>query len=108
MRKKSEKNELIAGIIFTLFMITLMELGRQITIPALDSELSRKALNASPLLKNVTMLTGGQFRFPSLFSIGLGPYMTSMILFQAIQLINFDAMGKISEQKRGYIRDGLL
>lgn len=102
--KKSKKNELIAGIIFTLFMITLMELGRQITIPALDSELSRKALNASPLLKNVTMLTGGQFRFPSLFSIGLGPYMTSMILFQAIQLINFDAMGKISEQKRGYIQ----
>lgn len=104
MRKRSEKNELIASIMFTLFMIVLMELGRQIAIPALDSDLSRKALNASPLLRNVTMLTGGQSRFPSLFSIGLGPYMTGMILFQAIQLINVDAMSKISDQKRGFIQ----
>ncbi|XRF76827.1 preprotein translocase subunit SecY, partial [Pediococcus acidilactici] len=96
--------ELIASIMFTLFMIVLMELGRQIAIPALDSDLSRKALNASPLLRNVTMLTGGQSRFPSLFSIGLGPYMTGMILFQAIQLINVDAMSKISDQKRGFIQ----
>lgn len=104
MRKRSEKNELIASIMFTLFMIVLMELGRQIAIPALDSDLSRKALNASPLLRNVTMLTVGQSRFPSLFSIGLGPYMTGMILFQAIQLINVDAMSKISDQKRGFIQ----
>ena len=85
-----------------------MELGRQIAVPALDSEISRKALNASALLRNVSMLTGGQYRFPSLFSIGLGPYMTGMILFQAVQLVNTDAMDKISDSKRGFISGGLL
>lgn len=101
MRKRSERNELIASIVFTLFMIVLMELGRQIALPAIDPELSKKSLNASPLLRNISMLTGGQYRFPSLFSIGLGPYMTSMILFQAIQMVNSSMMEKISEQKKG-------
>lgn len=104
MRKRSERNELIASIVFTLFMIVLMELGRQIALPAIDPELSKKSLNASPLLRNISMLTGGQYRFPSLFSIGLGPYMTSMILFQAIQMVNSSMMEKISEQKKGYIQ----
>ncbi|MEE6727150.1 hypothetical protein PS420_04110 [Pediococcus acidilactici] len=76
-----------------------MELGRQIAVPGLDPELSRKALNSSALLRNVSMLTGGQYSFASLFSIGLGPYMTGMILFQAVQLVNTNLMDKISDSK---------
>lgn len=104
MRKSSEKKELVSSIAFTLFMIILMELGRQIAVPGLDPEMSRKALNGSALLRNVSMLTGGQYRFASLFSIGLGPYMTGMILFQAVQLVNTNLMDKISDSKRGYIQ----
>jgi preprotein translocase subunit SecY len=76
MRKNSEKKELITSVAFTLFMIILMELGRQIAIPGLNTDLSRKAMNGSALMRNISMLTGGQYKFPSLFSIGLGPYMT--------------------------------
>lgn len=104
MRKNSEKKELITSVAFTLFMIILMELGRQIAIPGLNTDLSRKAMNGSALMRNISMLTGGQYKFPSLFSIGLGPYMTGMILFQAVQLINTSLIEKISEQKKGYIQ----
>ena len=96
MRKSSEKKELVSSIAFTLFMIILMDLGRQIAVPGLDPEMSRKALNGSALLRNVSMLTGGQYRFASLFSIGLGPYMTAMILFQAVQLVKTTFRDKIS------------
>lgn len=106
--KSSEKKELVSSIAFTLFMIILMELGRQIAVPGLDPEMSRKALNGSALLRNVSMLTGGQYRFASLFSIGLGPYMTGMILFQAVQLVNTNLMDKISDSNEDISNGGLL
>ncbi|AXR42749.1 preprotein translocase subunit SecY [Pediococcus pentosaceus] len=104
MKNKFIHSELFSKILFTLMMVVLMELGRQIVIPSLDSTMSRQVLAASPLLRNVSALTGGQANYPSLFSVGLGPYMTAMILFQAIQLLDIDELNKISEHQRGMIQ----
>ena len=70
MKNKFIHSELFSKILFTLMMVVLMELGRQIVIPSLDSTMSRQVLAASPLLRNVSALTGGQANYPSLFSVG--------------------------------------
>ncbi|ABJ67174.1 preprotein translocase subunit SecY [Pediococcus pentosaceus] len=104
MKNKFIHSELFSKVLFTLMMVVLMELGRQIVIPSLDSSMSRQVLEASPLLRNLSALTGGQANYPSLFSVGLGPYMTGMILFQAIQLLDIDELNKINDYKRGMIQ----
>lgn len=60
MKNKFIHSELFSKVLFTLMMVVLMELGRQIVIPSLDSSMSRQVLEASPLLRNLSALMGGR------------------------------------------------
>jgi preprotein translocase subunit SecY len=104
MIKKLINNELFRKILFTLMMVGIMELGREIVIPGLDPTTTRNALDTVPFLRNLANITGGQFNYPSLFSIGLGPYMTGMIIFQAVRLLDFDVINKLSSHQIGMIQ----
>lgn len=104
MMKKILHNELFRKIMFTLMMVMLMELGRQIALPAVDTQTSKSVLDSVPFLRNIASVTGGQFEYPTLFSIGLGPYMTGMILFQVLRIMDIDALNKLSEYQVGMIQ----
>lgn len=85
-------------------IMCVLELGKQIAIPALDTQMTRNVLQSTPFLRNLATTTGGQFNYPSLFSIGLAPYMTGMILFQAISLLDIDALNKLSQYQIGIVQ----
>lgn len=101
MLNKIRNNELFIRISFTMMMIVVMELGRHVAIPFLDPQGMRDVLKENQLLQNLSATTGGQVNYPSLFSIGLAPYMTGMILFQAIKLLDIDSIKKMSGYQAG-------
>ncbi|KRN18836.1 secY protein [Pediococcus claussenii] len=90
-----------------MMMIALMELGRHIAIPFLDPQGMKDVLKENQLLQNLSTTTGGQVNYPSLFSIGLAPYMTGMIMFQAIKLLDIDSIKKMSEYQSGMTQRGI-
>ncbi|TLQ04827.1 preprotein translocase subunit SecY [Pediococcus stilesii] len=104
MIKKWFKSELVRKFMFTLMMMCVMELGKQIAIPALDSDTTRRVMSSTPFLRNLAITTGGQFNYPSIFSIGLAPYMTGMILFQVIMLLDIDGLNKLSKYQIGIVQ----
>lgn len=64
-----------------------MQLGQQIMIPQLKPGVTQDLLHENPLLQVFTTATGAQYMKPTLFSIGMGPYMITLILFSALQAL---------------------
>ena len=70
--------------LITLFLLFIYVVGRRITLPFVDLN-SRDFLGgATAYLAFSTALLGGNLRSLSLFSIGLSPWMSSMILWQLL------------------------
>ena len=66
----------------TLFLLFIYVLGSRITLPFIDLN-SRDFLGgATAYLAFSTAITGGDLRSLSIFSVGLSPWMSSMILWQ--------------------------
>ena len=66
----------------TLFLLFIYVLGSRITLPFIDLN-SRDFLGgATAYLAFSTAITGGNLRSLSIFSVGLSPWMSSMILWQ--------------------------
>ena len=66
----------------TLFLIFIYVLGSRLTLPFIDLN-SRDFLGgATAYLAFSTAITGGNLRSLSIFSVGLSPWMSSMILWQ--------------------------
>ncbi|HGK0169727.1 preprotein translocase subunit SecY [Streptococcus pneumoniae] len=70
--------------LFTLFLLFIYVLGSRLTLPFVDLN-SRDFLGGTTAyLAFSTALLGGNLRSLSLFSIGLSPWMSSMILWQLL------------------------
>ena len=70
----------------TLFLLFIYVLGSRITLPFIDLN-SRDFLGgATAYLAFSTAITGGNLRSLSIFSVGLSPWMSSMILWQMFAL----------------------
>jgi preprotein translocase subunit SecY len=70
-------------IIFTLMMIAIYRLGVHIPIPGVDpSAFSKHPELAQNLLGMIDLFTGGALNKLSIFSMGIGPYITSSIIMQ--------------------------
>ena len=70
--------------LITLFLLFIYVVGSRITLPFVDLN-SRDFLGGSTAyLAFSTALLGGNLRSLSLFSIGLSPWMSSMILWQLL------------------------
>lgn len=72
---------------FTILVVTILQMGQQILIPQLNESMRINILNSNPLIRVVTTVTGAQYAKPTLFSIGMGPYMLAMIVFSALQAL---------------------
>ncbi|HHG7711277.1 TPA: accessory Sec system protein translocase subunit SecY2 [Streptococcus pneumoniae] len=68
--------------LFTLFLLFIYVLGSRITLPFVDLNTKDFLGGSTAYLAFSAALTGGNLRSLSIFSVGLSPWMSAMILWQ--------------------------
>ena len=76
------KPVIIKKFLWTLFFLFIYVLGTKLTLPFIDMSKAVAMDGASATLNYATALMGGNLRSMSLFSIGLSPWMSSMLIWQ--------------------------
>ncbi|OTO95853.1 accessory Sec system protein translocase subunit SecY2 [Enterococcus sp. DIV0385] len=102
---KNQK-ELIRRIIASFFLLFIVEIGKNIQVPFFISEKIPEE-STSLILKFLATSTGGNFTVPTLFSLGMGPYMTALIIWTTISMIDTESIGNLSTKRIGYIQRSL-
>ncbi len=75
-------------ILFTLFMIAVYRIGVHIPIPGVDpSAFMKHPELAQNLLGMIDLFTGGALNKLSIFSMGIGPYITASIIMQLMTVV---------------------
>ncbi len=86
--------EIRTRIIFTLGMLLIYLLGTVIPVPNVDHVMLSAQMESNTLLEMMSILGGGQLESFSVFSLGVGPYITASII---IQLLSMDIIPYLSE-----------
>lgn len=74
-------------LLWTLAIVFLYVFGRSLPIPTVAlTDVARQG--QADFLTNLAAITGGNFFQTTLFSLGLGPWMTSMILWRFLAVFN--------------------
>lgn len=102
MKMKNQK-ELIQRIVASFFLLFIVEIGKHIQVPFFVSEQIPEE-STSLILKFLATSTGGNFTVPTLFSLGMGPYMTALIIWTTISMIDTESIGNLSTKRIGYIQ----
>lgn len=92
-----KNKEIRIRIIFTLAMLLLYRLGTVVPVPNVDStKLSAMmtSLESDSLVGMMNILGGGFLQSLSVFSLGVGPYITASII---IQLLSMDVIPYLTE-----------
>ena len=76
------KTVIIKKFLWTLFFLFIYVLGTKLTLPFIDMSKAAAMDGTSTTLNYATALMGGNLRSMSLFSIGLSPWMSSMLIWQ--------------------------
>src|SRR5690554_432155 len=81
-------------IIFTLTMLLIYLLGTVIPVPNVDHVMLSAQMEPNSLLEMMSILGGGQLQSFSVFSLGVGPYITASII---VQLLSMDIIPYLSD-----------
>ena len=76
------KQVIIKKFLWTLFFLLIYVLGTKLTLPFIDMSKAAAMDGTSTTLNYATALMGGNLRSMSLFSVGLSPWMSSMLIWQ--------------------------
>ena len=76
------KQVIFKKFLWTVFFLFIYVLGSKLTLPFIDVTKVLKIEGASITLNYATALMGGNLRSMSLFSIGLSPWMSSILIWQ--------------------------
>ena len=79
--------ELRNSILFVLAMLAVFRLFAHIPIPGIDASNLRSFFSNNPLLGFVNIFSGGGMERFSVVMMGIGPYITSSIIFQLLAMI---------------------
>ena len=82
-------------ILFTLAILFIFRLGAAIPAPGINDTIIQ--LSANSLLGMMNLLGGGSIEQMSIFSLGVGPYITASII---IQLLSMDIIPALSEMAK--------
>ena len=82
-------------ILFTLFILFIFRLGSSIPAPGVDTTVIK--LSANSLLTMMSILGGGSIEQMSIFSLGVGPYITASII---IELLAMDIIPALAEMAK--------
>ena len=97
-RLKWKNNTLLQRMLWTLFFIIVYLIGRDVpvfTVPLNESFLETSA--TTTLLNQLLSVSGGQISAITLFSLGLSPWMSSMILWRFVSV--FGLMKNVTAAK---------
>lgn len=89
-----KNKEIRTRIIFTLAMLLIFMLGQVIPVPNVDHIKLSAQMEPNSLLEMMSILGGGQLQSFSVFSLGVGPYITASII---IQLLSMDIIPYLSD-----------
>ncbi|MBF1700509.1 MAG: accessory Sec system protein translocase subunit SecY2 [Streptococcus sanguinis] len=76
------KQVIIKKFLWTLFFLFIYVLGTKLTLPFIDMSKAAAMDGTSTTLNYAIALMGGNLRSMSLFSVGLSPWMSSMLIWQ--------------------------
>ncbi|MFT9039329.1 preprotein translocase subunit SecY [Schleiferilactobacillus harbinensis] len=92
---------------WTLLLIIIYMFGQQIYLPNVDIFSASQSLQGVPFLQMLAFTTGGQLGMPTILSLGMQPYMTTLIIWQAVTSLDLDGVRHLSQKQVGYIQRGL-
>ena len=82
-------------LLFTLFILFIFRLGSSIPAPGVNTTVIK--LSANSLLSMMSILGGGSIEQMSIFSLGVGPYITASII---IELLAMDIIPALAEMAK--------
>ena len=88
-----------------MFILITYMIGSAIPIPLGGTMAEAKSNYVLQLASNAT---GGDISNLTLLSLGLGPWMSSMIIWQVLVMIKPLGLGSLSERESGYLRNILI
>lgn len=89
-----ENKDIRRKILFTLGMLLAFRLGAAITVPNIDTSKLVTGLSDNDLIAMMNMLGAGSWQTFSVFSMGVGPYITASIV---IELLAMDVIPPLAE-----------
>ena len=94
-----KNKEIRKKILFTLVILFIYRLGAAIPAPGIDYSLVSRSVDLSehPLLSMMSLLGGGSLEQMSIFSLGVGPYITGSII---VQLLSMDIIPALAEMAK--------
>ncbi|USS93661.1 hypothetical protein M8332_02085 [Fructilactobacillus ixorae] len=99
------RNHLLTSrICWTLLILVISILGQDIIIPGIDPAVADAALSKQTFLQMLGVTVGGELKIPTLLSLGLGPYMIGLIIWQAVSALDFDWVNRLTVNQTGYIQ----
>ncbi|KRM87284.1 hypothetical protein [Lacticaseibacillus thailandensis] len=104
----SDNHEIIKRVSWTLFLVMILAAGQQVILPGVDQVAAATVLKQPTFLSILSSATGGRLNLPTLFSLGLSPYMTTMIVWSAVQSLDLKSINSLSMKKAGLIQRVLV
>ena len=92
-----KNKEIRSKILFTLAMLAIFRLGAAITVPGVDTSKLVTGLTGNDLITMINMLGAGSWQTFSIFSMGVGPYITASIV---IELLAMDVIPALTEMSK--------
>ncbi|MDF7683421.1 hypothetical protein PT287_07890 [Lactobacillus sp. ESL0679] len=97
------KKVLRKRILWTLLLVTVYILGQFIIIPFVKQSAAARYLKVNTLIGVLGMYTGAQTTRPSLLMLGIGPYMTTNIMVQAVNSLDLKSLRQVSQHTWGIV-----
>lgn len=92
---------------WSVFLICVYLLGQQVYLPNVDVFSASQSLQGVPFLQSLALTTGGQLGLPTILSLGMQPYMTTLIIWQAVTSLDLESLRRLSQKQVGYIQRSL-
>ena len=86
-----------AKILFTLAMLFVFRVGAAITVPGIDTSKLISGLSGNSLVAMMNIIGAGSWQTFSIFSMGVGPYITSSIV---VELLAMDIIPPLADLKK--------
>lgn len=92
-------------ILFVLGLLVIFRFAAHIPVPGIDVEALKEFFNSQDVLGLLNMMSGGAMKNFSIVALGIGPYITSSIIFQLLTMIvpKLEELSKEGESGRNKI-----
>lgn len=88
--------EFLTSLGWTALILAVFVIGQTIPLPNINLATAQKAVQHVTFLRLFANVTGSDFSNQTLFSVGMGPFMSAMIIWQAVQAVGDEAISHLS------------